>query len=208
MACSLAAAIVLIAALQAPVIDRSRAEDLARAGRTVEAIQLFARIVETNPADVEAKLWLARLQLRLGRTEDAGANFRSVRHDHPDDVDARFGLGMVLTRTGAYDEALTLLEGAERVAGQNADLFAALAPAYRRAGDDRRAIEYVERAKALAPHDPDVVLGFEARHARKWALDRIFEGFGQQLNAWWGCVGTVQALTGKGGWGPMKRRAF
>ena len=30
----------------------------------------------------------------------------------------------------------------------------------------------------------------------------------RQLNAWWGCVGTFQALTGKGGWGPMKRRAF
>jgi len=30
----------------------------------------------------------------------------------------------------------------------------------------------------------------------------------RQLNAWWGIVGTVQALTGKGGWGTMKRRAF
>jgi cellulose synthase/poly-beta-1,6-N-acetylglucosamine synthase-like glycosyltransferase len=30
----------------------------------------------------------------------------------------------------------------------------------------------------------------------------------RQLNSWWGCVGTVQAITGKGGWGPMTRRAF
>jgi len=30
----------------------------------------------------------------------------------------------------------------------------------------------------------------------------------RQLNSWWGCVGTVQALTGKRGWGPMTRRAF
>jgi cellulose synthase/poly-beta-1,6-N-acetylglucosamine synthase-like glycosyltransferase len=30
----------------------------------------------------------------------------------------------------------------------------------------------------------------------------------RQLNSWWGCVGTVQALSGKGGWGVMKRRAF
>jgi cellulose synthase/poly-beta-1,6-N-acetylglucosamine synthase-like glycosyltransferase len=28
------------------------------------------------------------------------------------------------------------------------------------------------------------------------------------LNAWWGFVGTIQALTGKRGWGVMKRRAF
>jgi cellulose synthase/poly-beta-1,6-N-acetylglucosamine synthase-like glycosyltransferase len=30
----------------------------------------------------------------------------------------------------------------------------------------------------------------------------------RQLNSWWGCVGTVQAMTGRGGWGRMKRRAF
>jgi cellulose synthase/poly-beta-1,6-N-acetylglucosamine synthase-like glycosyltransferase len=30
----------------------------------------------------------------------------------------------------------------------------------------------------------------------------------RQLNSWWGCVGTVQAVVGKSGWGAMKRRAF
>ena len=30
----------------------------------------------------------------------------------------------------------------------------------------------------------------------------------RQLNSWWGCVGTVQAIAGKGGWGPMRRRSF
>jgi hypothetical protein len=30
----------------------------------------------------------------------------------------------------------------------------------------------------------------------------------RQLNTWWSCVGTVQALAGKSGWGIMKRRAF
>jgi cellulose synthase/poly-beta-1,6-N-acetylglucosamine synthase-like glycosyltransferase len=37
----------------------------------------------------------------------------------------------------------------------------------------------------------------------------ILENFGyRQLNSMWGCVGTVQAMTGKGGWGSMKRQAF
>jgi len=37
----------------------------------------------------------------------------------------------------------------------------------------------------------------------------ILENAGyRQLNTWWGCVGTVQAMTGKGGWGTMKRKAF
>jgi hypothetical protein len=35
------------------------------------------------------------------------------------------------------------------------------------------------------------------------------ENFGyRQLNSWWGCVGTAQILTGKGGWGTMKRHEF
>jgi len=37
----------------------------------------------------------------------------------------------------------------------------------------------------------------------------ILESFGyRQLNSLWGCVGTVQAMTGKGGWGSMKRKTF
>jgi cellulose synthase/poly-beta-1,6-N-acetylglucosamine synthase-like glycosyltransferase len=37
----------------------------------------------------------------------------------------------------------------------------------------------------------------------------ILENAGyRQLNSWWGCVGTVQAMTGKSGWGPMTRKAF
>jgi hypothetical protein len=35
------------------------------------------------------------------------------------------------------------------------------------------------------------------------------ESFGyRQLNSLWGCIGTVQALTGKSGWGSMKRKTF
>jgi hypothetical protein len=30
----------------------------------------------------------------------------------------------------------------------------------------------------------------------------------RQMNAWWGCVGTVQAATGQAGWGVIQRRAF
>jgi Flp pilus assembly protein TadD len=174
----LAAAIVLVAGLQAPATDRTRAEDLARAGRSIEAIELFTHIVDTNPADLEARLWVARLQLRLGRPAEAEAGFRSVLREHPADVDAIIGLSIVLTRTGGWPEALAILQEIEPAAGQNADLFAAMARAYRRAGDDRRALEYFQRATALAPGDPDVVLGLESV-ARTYGHWIAFEGFGQ-----------------------------
>src|SRR5262245_15520283 len=150
---ALAVAIMMTTGLQSPASERSQAEDLARAGRTAEAMKLFVRIVETDPADVEARLWVARLALRLGRTADAEAGFRSVLREHPRDVDARIGLGVVLTRMGAWQDALAILSEVEPDAGQNADLFGALARAYRRGGDDRRALEYFRRARALAPDD-------------------------------------------------------
>ena len=171
-------AFVLAVGGQSPAPDRIRAEQLAQSGRTAEAIALFEQIVERNPADVEARLWIARLELRLGRTDEAEAGFRAVIDEHPADVDARIGLGMALTRKGASRSALEILRDVERDAGENSDLFGALARAYRRAGDDRRALEYFERAKALAPDDPDLVSGFEAA-ARSYGHSIAFEGFGE-----------------------------
>jgi cellulose synthase/poly-beta-1,6-N-acetylglucosamine synthase-like glycosyltransferase len=52
------------------------------------------------------------------------------------------------------------------------------------------------------------------RYMRGWDLAllvviALIESVGyRQVNSLWGCLGTVQALSGRGGWGPMKRRAF
>lgn len=172
------AGIMLVASLQASPADRVRAEELARAGRTIEAIALFERIVEANPADLEAKLWVARLELRLGRTADAEAGFRSVLQINPEDVDARIGLGTALTRKGAWRDALAILTATERDASENGELFAALARAYRRGGDDRLALEYFQRAVTLHPDDAHVILeseGVARTYGHRIALDGFFQ---------------------------------
>src|SRR6266404_179611 len=103
---ALAAALLWVLDCHSPHADRTRAEQLARAGRTIDAINLFQRIVEQDPGDTEARLWIARLDLRLGRTKEAEARFRSVVVEHPGDIDARIGLGTALTRRGAWRDAL------------------------------------------------------------------------------------------------------
>ena len=173
-----ATALLLSIGFQSPSTDRSVAEQLARSGRSVEALAIFERIVAGNPADVEVRLWIARLQLRIGRTEEAEAGFRAVVLEHPSDVDARIGLGTALTRRGDWKEALAILLDTERDAGNNADLFAALARAYRRAGDDRRALEYYQRAMALAPGDLDLALAYEAT-VRAYGNAIEVEGFAE-----------------------------
>jgi len=182
MLAPLAAALLVAVGCQTPrAVDRARAEQLARSGQSAEAIQLFEQIVEQNPADVDARNWVARLELRLGRADQAEAGFRSIMREHPADVDARIGLGAALTRKGAWREALDVLRAAERDAGENPDLFGALARAYRRAGDDRRALEYYRRARALAPADPDVVSGFEAT-ALAYGHSIAFDGYGEHAS--------------------------
>jgi len=175
----LAAALVLSLAHQSPSTDRDRAEQLARSGRTVEALAIFERIGTDNPTDVEVRLWIARLQLRAGRTAEAEAGFRAVVLEHPSDVDARIGLGATLTRRDAWREALAVLLATEKDAGSNAEFFAALALAYRRAGDDRHALEYYRRAMALAPDDLDVIERYEATlraHGSSIEFEGLVEG--------------------------------
>jgi hypothetical protein len=174
----LATALVLSMVCQSPSMDRNLAEQLARSGRTGEALAIFERIVAQDPTDAEVRLWIARLQLRLGRTEAAEAGFRAVLLEHPSHVDARIGLGAALTRRNAWREALSILLDAEQDAGENADLFAALARAYRRAGDDRSALDYYERAMALAPGDPDLVEGYEST-VRAYGSSITVEGFAE-----------------------------
>jgi len=161
--------------------DRTRAVDLARTGRSAEARALFEQIVTAHPDDVEARLWVARLDLRLGRIERAEAGFRAVLQDHPSDIDAHIGLGGVLVRRGAWQEALDELREAEPAAGENADLFAVLARAYRRGGDDRHALEYLRRARALSPLDEDIAHDYEDT-AQAYGHFVSFEGFAQQVS--------------------------
>jgi len=174
----LLAALVLTMAAQTPAADRDLAEELARSGRTVDALAIFERIAAEHPTDIEVRLWIARLQLRLGRTAPAEAGFRAVLLHHPADVDARIGLAAALTRQGEWRDALAILVDTERDAGNNAELFAALARACRRGGDDRRALEYYGRALALAPGNPDLVDGYEAT-ARAYGSSMIVEGFAE-----------------------------
>jgi tetratricopeptide (TPR) repeat protein len=168
--------LLVTAAPQSLSTDRTRAEQLARAGQNAAAHQLFEQLVHQDPTDTESRLWIARLDLRMGQTDDAERGFRSVLRDQPADIDAAIGLASALLRKGASAEALAILTDVESAAGENADLLSALGRAYRRNGDDRRAFEYFTRARALAPSDPDVASGYEAV-ALSYGHSLLFEGF-------------------------------
>ena len=142
--------------------ERSEAERLARIGRHAEALAAFQRIAARDPADVESRVWIGRLQLWMGRAPEAESTFRAVLLEHPKDVDARIGLGTALLRSNRTDEAIAVLEATGVDAGANPDVFAALARANRQAGRPRAARDLFVEAHRLAPDDPDILDGLEA----------------------------------------------
>jgi tetratricopeptide (TPR) repeat protein len=152
---------MLLAAGSPQASERSRAEALARSGQSAEALEIFKQIADRDPADTDAQIWIARLDLRLGRADAAEARFREVLKTTPKAVDARLGLASTLLRKGDWRTALDLLKETETYAGQNADLFSALGRAYRRSGDDQKGLQYFARARELAPADTDIQSGYE-----------------------------------------------
>jgi hypothetical protein len=162
MPMSLAAAVLLFLTCQSAQTDRTTAEQLARTGKTTQALALFEQIHAQNPADLEVQMWIARLKLRMGKNEEAEAGFRAILKEVPADIDARIGLAVSLNRRDLWREARVILLDAEKEAGANAELFTALARNYRRGGDDRTAVEYYKRAMTVAPDDPDIAEAYEA----------------------------------------------
>ena len=127
-------ALLLIGAPQADPPDRAVAEQMARSGDAEKAMALFTRIVEQDPGDIEARVWIARLALRMGRVAEAEAGFRAVLADHPGDVDATAGLGMTLKRKGEWRQALTLLSTARVQSPRDPDIADAIEGMSRAAG--------------------------------------------------------------------------
>jgi Flp pilus assembly protein TadD len=140
---------------------RVEAERLARDGQTVEALELFERILSREPADVEARVYVARLLRRLGRARSAELEFREALRQSPDHAEALVGLAGVLNARGAYAEASELLDRAERLGPENADVLATRAQGLRLAGRTGEAERYYARARTMSPDDPDISQGYD-----------------------------------------------
>lgn len=159
-------ALVIVAGLAAqqaaPAGAWPEAERLARTGHTREALQQFQDIVRQHPDDVEARLWLARLQRRVGTRDLAEMEFRRALGQAPDHPDALIGLAVLLNARGAYEEASALLDRAEQLAPQSPEVLSARAQGCWLSGRASEAEAYYARALAITPSDSDIRRGLES----------------------------------------------
>jgi Flp pilus assembly protein TadD len=131
----------------------AQAVEAANDGRDAEALVAFQRLANLNPDDLDARLWIARLHVRMGNEDLAEPVFRSVLLEDPNDLEALLGVSHALLSRGEVEEADELLERAEKIEPQNDEVIYLVGQSHLISGRTPRAIEYFERAYGISPTD-------------------------------------------------------
>ena len=133
MLCALIAAIALTAGSQSPAADRTRAQDLARAGRNVEAIALYKLLVEADPGDVDARVALASVLTRTGAWREALAILKETEIAAGENADLLAALARAYRRAGDDRQAIEYFARARALSPLDPDVvfgYEAVARAY------------------------------------------------------------------------------
>ena len=151
--------------VQAPD-PKAEAERLARNGAYEEALEQFRALAVVNPADLEARTWVARLHVIMGHLRQGEDVYRSILIESPDRLDALVGLGSVLVSLGRLDEARALLTRAEKLSPADLEVLAAQGGLNLADAQDRLAVGYYGRASVIAPEQNDLRLNVEEARRR------------------------------------------
>lgn len=122
-----------------------------RLGQYSNAVSLYQSVVDATPANVEARISLARLLILAGASKQGMDTIKPAIQQHPDDAQlltlqgaAKLGLGDEATAQADVDRALALQPS-------NEDAVALRAGIYRRKGDIPGATDLVAAAVQKAP---------------------------------------------------------
>jgi YaiO family outer membrane protein len=164
-------------------LTQVEAVELARNGKYREALEAFRLIVAANPADYDARVWIARLHGWLGDPVQAETVYRNILRERPDYVDAVVGLGGNLVTLGRPQEAVDLLVAAERRIPANPSVLAALARAYLRLARTSLAKPLIDRAVTLDPSSDNRLAREQIlnTHAHRFEMNSWVEDFGAAL---------------------------
>lgn len=146
------------------------AEELRRAGRLDDAIEVCRAGLRYHPEYVSARATLGRALLDANLVDEAFLELSQVLSTAPDHLAALRGMADILQRRGQYDEAQRTLQQALTFAPDDPELkqaaapLATHAPARPPAAPPARELEVLARLEALL----DAVLADRARRAASY----------------------------------------
>lgn len=159
---------------------RQEAERLAAAGAHAQALERFQAIVAANPDDIDARLWIGRLHLRLGHPQRAAAVYESIVAVDAQNVEALAGLGRSLVEAGDFERAAGILDRAEALAPDRLDILAAQGHLHGALGHSTLALAYYGRALAAEPDNVEIQAAsdaLEAARAHRLTVGYNYQGF-------------------------------
>jgi predicted TPR repeat methyltransferase len=128
-----------------------RAEELFRAGRPEEAIDLSRRMCQAPEASADDWFLYGCLSADTGDTGAAMAALGKAAELEPDYAEAQLALGKLLAASGDHAAAMNRLEKAAELQPDNADIWLMLGIAHGLAGEVTRAEECCRQSLALQP---------------------------------------------------------
>jgi tetratricopeptide (TPR) repeat protein len=117
------------------------------------AIELFKRVVETDPKHKTAWMDLGRSYMVLRRTDDAIGAFKKQAELNPYDAYAYGALGWAYTTQRKYEDAATAFNKAIEIDPLSQYAHAALGSMYQEAHQYEKAAPELEKAVSLKPDD-------------------------------------------------------
>jgi Flp pilus assembly protein TadD len=126
-------------------LSLSYAQLVEQSGRLPEAETHYHKVLELNPASIEAAVGLARVQLAQGRTDEAERAFQKVLKEHPGTASALHGLGRLQASREQWDDAAASLNQAVLAAPEDKTIRYELAVALVQAGDVDAALPHFIR---------------------------------------------------------------
>lgn len=115
------------------------------------ALAIFRRLAEENPQDIEARVWVARLESWKGDYALAEEHYREVLRDAPNNLEAELGLVDLLSWQQRYGEAMERLRGLQAQHPQNTEVLLRLGKISRWQRHRKEALAYYEEVLRVDP---------------------------------------------------------
>ena len=150
-----------------------------RSGEYPVAVETLRGILEEDPGNRDARVWLARALGFSGDFSGAEEEYRKVLSAFPGDVEARLGLADVMAWQKRYREAMLILVDLGKERPEDPQVWVRMGRVEFWSGKPEEAKRYFEKTLALAPGNTEARRGLEliaAKAARAYRREAEFGG--------------------------------